>query len=220
MTKLTTVCVLVVLFLASGAVAHADTIDFKNLADVQWGESAWKPLTIITPNFTLTITATKNGQAAYAYLDSGNAGLGVCGAVVAGANTNVQTHSTANLCDPSDDDNVTTGESLTLVFSKNVTIQTLSFDDNHDSPFSLLGDKINIGGSAFTFANGGVSQDSFTTAPYSVSAGNPFVISYNNEEFYLSALTVSTPEPATLILASAGLLGLGFTARRRNRVNG
>src|SRR5262245_38805108 len=124
MRNLTRISLLTALLVLPSVVAHADTIDFKNLADVQWGESAWSPLTITTANFTVTITATKDGRGAYDYLDSGNAGLGVCGALMAGATANVQTHSTANLCNPSDDDNVTTGEFLTLTFNKNVTIQT------------------------------------------------------------------------------------------------
>jgi hypothetical protein len=217
--SLTRISLLTALLVLPTVVAHADIIDFKNLADVQWGESAWSPLTITTASFTVTITATKGGRPAYAYLDSGNAGLGVCGSLILGASADVQTHSTANICDPSDDDNVTTGEFLTLTFNKNVTIQSLWFDNDHDGDLSLLGDKINIGGSPYTFANGGASLDSFTTSPYFVSAGTPFVISYNNEEFYLSKITASAaPEPAAILLTGAGLISLALTKRRRKDV--
>src|SRR5262249_4538263 len=103
MKKLLHAFVLVALFLVPSVIAKADTIDFKAMAEpAQWGESAWNNLVINTGTFTVTITGTKNSHAAFAYLDSGSAGLGVCGSVLNTATANVQTHSSLNLCDPSD----------------------------------------------------------------------------------------------------------------------
>jgi hypothetical protein len=64
------------------------------------------------------VTATKNGQAAYAYLDRGTRGMGVCGSLnsAGSAQLNSATGSKDNLCEDRSDDNVTVGEMLSLVF--------------------------------------------------------------------------------------------------------
>jgi hypothetical protein len=221
MRKLLQAGILILLVLVPSIIAKADTIDFKAMAEsAQWGESAWNNLTITTPSFTVTITGTKNSSAAFAYLDSGGAGLGVCGGLLSGSTPNIQTQSNVNLCNPSDDDNVTSGEFITMTFNKDVIIQTLWFNDNHDGDTSLLNNSITIGGSNFLFANGGAGLDSSTTNPYFVAAGTAFKLSYVDEEFYLSKMTASAvPEPSTIVLAAIGLLGLGVIAKRRQSLN-
>lgn len=87
----------------------------------------------------LTITATKNMVSASPYLDQGTAGLGVCGSL----NFNFQ-------CNPSSDDNIAAGanEYLTFSFSKDVVINNVWLNNNHDGNFSdgdnlgLLSDSI------------------------------------------------------------------------------
>lgn len=208
-----------------GAAANADVIDFKAMAEPggSHGESIWNPLSIIGSDFNLDITATKNGNSAYAYLDAGNAGLGVCGAPTAtGLNKlNSITNSGSNLCSPSSDDNTTVGEALSFVFDVDVLIQDIWLNNNHDDDASLFGDTVNVGGSAITFGtNNGGPADYFVGQSFFVNAGTSFVISYNNEQFYVSGMEVNAavPEPSVLLLMLAGLLLVTGSSLRFGRV--
>jgi hypothetical protein len=223
MRKILRSTLLMSLFLACASGAYADTFDFKAMADGPYGESAWNPLVLNGTGYTLTITAIQGVSPAFAYLDANSAGLGVCGSLVDDTKKNKQfPFSGNNLCNPSDDDNVTDHETLVLVFDHDVTISTLKFNNNHDGDQSLLGDTINIGGSPFTFAVGGPLQDSSTTSPYTVAANTQFLISYydsgataHGDEFYLSALTASAvPEPAGIALLGIALLGIVTAGKR------
>ena len=210
--------VLAIALSAMASSANAVIIDFNAMAEPggSHGESAWETLALTYADFGVEITATQNGQDAYAYLDASNAGLGVCGSLTNSNTANSITNSGSNLCSPSSDDNVTFNEALFLVFDTDVTINTIWFNNNHDGDHSLLGDMINIDGSAYTFTNGGSYANSYTTVPYLVAAGTMFEISFNNEQFYLDAMdiTASVPAPASIFLLGLGLLGLG--ALRRN----
>ncbi len=83
--------------------SHAATIDFAAEADNN-GERGVADGTTInsaeTDNLNVTLSATGNDKA---YLDSGNAGLGVCGTLDNGAQ-----------CDPSSDDNLQSGEEVNV----------------------------------------------------------------------------------------------------------
>ena len=160
---------------------------------------------------TVTITghATDDDDPTqYAYLDWGTAGLGVCKDAF---NTGAHTGSSANQCNPSSDDNVTALEYLQFVFDRAVTIDKLWFNNNHDGGFGV-GDMVNIAGSNYAVATGyagGVNG----IGPFSVSANTAFKVAYANEEFYMSAMEVtSVPESGLallmLVLGSLSVVGI------------
>lgn len=195
---------------------QAITINFANMANGAWGESAWTTLAVSG----VSITSTFNGADAFTYLDRNTGGLGACQQLNAAgtAALNTMTGSGANLCDPSNDDNMAAGETLHLVFGTDVTIDTLWFNNFHDGDQSLFGDNISIGGNAYTFTNGDNNTSSSTLAPYTVLAGEIFEIGYIDEKFYLEAMTfspvVAVSAPATLALMGIGLMGFAGMRRR------
>jgi len=85
------------------------------------GESAWSMLNVGNMHITGHATQGMNpGQdddsQQFAYLDWGNAGLGVCKDLVAGASTGANPGSGTNKCNPSNDDHVTTHAYLDFTF--------------------------------------------------------------------------------------------------------
>ncbi len=211
----------------ASAAANAVIIDFINMADGAFGESAWNPLTLVFADFSVAITATAtddndNIQNAYAYLDAANskgpAGLGVCKDLndLGDANTNMERPNlTANLCNPSNDDNVTDNESLHFVFTEDVVIDNLWFNNNHDGGF-MSGDKIDIQ-TVPTSVSTGFAGGPNGIGPFPVlTAGSMFDVRFNNQQFYISAMEVrGVPEPGTLALLVAGLLGMSIMRRKR-----
>ena len=212
--------------------ASATLIDFKAMANgvasydtftnLNYGESAWSALNLQADfGINVSISGKVGGVTKYAYLDSGNAGLGTCGVLTNMSKLNKKTDSTNNLCNPSSDDNVTVNESLLLTFNEAVTIDKLWFNNPHDPDYSLNGNKIDIGGTQKLFSSADKlaprSADWLYSAILNFDAGDTLEIKYVNEEFYLSAMSISkreVPEPTSLAILGLGMIGLGFARRR------
>ena len=168
----------------------------------------------------ITIQATASGfSGSLAYLDAvafnpaRPAGLGACHGF---------TEADPPQCSPSSEDNVTSGETLTLSFFSDTALAnpltvvldpTFFRDANHNGFFSD-GDKINI-----TDASGLTTYQlpllgEFTTP----LTGTTFDFTYYNTEFYIGSVTVTpVPLPAALPLFLSALAGLAFVGRRRGR---
>ena len=199
--------------LCLGGYAHAGTIDFIKLTEDNpggYGEGAWSSLILNVGGATVTITghATDDNDAAqYAYLDWGTAGLGSCkDALNAGSVNTQQAGRTANNCNPSSDDNITTNEYLQFVFDRNVTVNNLWFNNNHDGFFDA-GDKVKIGGTDFSVMTG-YAGGANGIGPFNVSGNTPFLVAFSNEQFYISGMevTASVPDEGTTL----GLLTVGM----------
>jgi hypothetical protein len=155
----------------------------------------------------------------FAYLDWGNAGLGVCKDAV-GAPSGANPGSNTNSCQPSSDDNVTNNEYLEFMFDQDVRVDNIWFNNNHDGGFGA-GDKVDIGINMSLsdyavmtgYAGGANGIGSFL-----VKQGEKLHVAFNNEQFYISAMEVSAvPVPAAVWLFGTAMAGLlGFQRRRRN----
>ena len=193
--------------------ANAATFDFATYIDDVIGEQGYTNTSPFnwtqgTENLTLTATAFFEGQASFVYLDSGNAGMGVCSSGL--------TQSSAQ-CSIASDDNITTGEVLTWNFDQSISALDFTLKDtNHNTFTSSIMYSINDGSSWETLSSN--YSLAFTNSIDEISFKT--IGSASNEQFYMNAVnaTVSAvPEPSTYALMIAGLGLVGFMARRRKQ---
>ncbi len=184
------------------ASASAAVVDFGLDADTNGERAAPNGLNIngVIMNFSAT-----PGQAV-AYLDASSgglpAGLGVCKVIANGD------------CNPSSDDNVTEGESVTISFVNGpFDLSNFTFRDENHNVLAAATDSLLIsvnGGAAvlYTFAQAiGLSFNAVSTITFA----------YNSGQFYVNSFSANNviPIPGALPLLISGLAGLGFAARRK-----
>ena len=201
-----------------GAVTSAQAsvvFDFAGLASGNEG-----PFTSATAGgITVTGTAsnTDGTKTPVAYLDdvfnSNPAGLGVCSEGLTGGE-----------CSIPSDDNVTSGETLTLSFTDAVTTNPITVtldpiffrDANHLTIF----DESGVGNGLIDIVIDGGSVMVLTLAAQlgTPLTGSTFDFTYNNQQFYIQNMTVTpVPLPAALPLFLSALAGLAFIGRRRRK---
>lgn len=195
---------------ATFASANAATIDFANFADT-FGERGVQPdEVLVVDGVALSAFGFADNLAtpAFAYLDAGNAGLGVC-----------QVLDSADQCTPSNDDNVTAGETLIIIFEDVLNITDLLF---RAADHSIVTDG-NITVSTETLSGSFSLTDSFANIAAAAQGGaapfqDLFAIQFDfvDTQFYVSA--IETPLPGALPLLLSGVAGLGFASRRRKNV--
>jgi hypothetical protein len=180
--------------LFSATISSAAVLNFALEADMN-GERGLLNGSTIVNMLNTGKDVTFNATGGYAYLDSGNAGLGVCALLSRSAQ-----------CIPSSDDNVTAREAVYVDVSGDNTISSGFFRTaNHGKLTGDLDYSVD-GGTNWLTANvldglfdfGGVAFDNIG-------------FKYTGKEFYVSSLDISAvPIPAGFFLLAGALSLLGL----------
>lgn len=147
-----------------------------------------------------------SGTGGSAYFDHSDnvlydtAGLGVCTVLDSG-----------DQCNPSSDDNLTIGESVTIIFDFIVELTSIVFSDEFHDPVDPT-ETLMIDGTEMTFAAASAATFTGTTFTFGYGTESP-------DQYYISAMNVervTVPAPAALGLIGFGLAGIGVARRRRS----
>lgn len=190
------------------AQTYVDFVGGQIGADGVMGERAELDGTLLAyGGIYIQFSATSTGGEGYAYFDAGTAGLGVC------------TTTSGTQCNPSSDDNLTSGETLSIAFfsdalgqnALNATIDDLTFRDaNHNL---IIDEAANF---LFGVDGGGLASTSMLGFGPSAE-GQQFNFGYDRTEYYISGMMVSgIPEPATWLMMIIGF-GIVSASTRRSR---
>jgi len=182
--------------------ANAATFDFLAIANT--GEYGAPSIDFSVGDLDLTASAGLDN----AYLDSGDAGLGVCKSLTSGAQ-----------CLDKADDNVTFGEVLKLEFNKVIKLGSIALlNGKHGTSF--IGDiDISVDGGAYVgYALNNVLALGLTGQSFMFANNNAIVNAEYKQDFYISSLTTpsAVPVPAAVWLFGSALIGLFGASRRKS----
>ena len=225
--------VLSVAFAVGASAASAAVLDFADYIDNVTGETQGDPL-VIFDAVHVPIETTANGwtgsqsdsfddygTAAVAYGDFNTAGLGVCRDPIE-PSENFST----NECNPSSDDNLQEGEILSLSFSETLFLEGMgsrgeghpndSFDATDMFAYSLDLGETWLTAAITLFDPSSDSGFTMFENPILLEAGETILFTFENEQYYVSGLSVSqVPLPAAGWLLLGGLGGIAALKRRR-----
>ncbi len=193
-----------------GTSAQAATLDF--LGDANNEERGVASGTTYSNAFTggLTLTLTA-GMDFNPYFDGANAGLGVC-----------QVLDNEDQCDPSSDDNVTDGESVTIDLNGTYNLSNFLFTGEGHSLSAGIVPLATDETLLFGINGGALSQTTFALlSAASFMDVQSFTLAFdddgnNAEQFYLASVVATPiPVPAALPLLIAGIGSMAWVGRRR-----
>jgi len=213
---------LAIALLSAAGFAQAAIIDFRAMADNQYGalygdlslnlgESAYKPMNITVDGIGLTATGYWNdpGDApdageveVWAYLDANKAGLGVC-------------HLANGACAGKSDDNLTDYETMHLSFDEAVTLNSLILVRGDHNAFTSSF-QLSLDGTTYNTYNYVTQKAAFTNITSMDFWFKTITPQDDSDAIYISSMTVATalPEPATLALFGLGLTAMVLMRRR------
>lgn len=200
---------------SANAQTYVDFVGGQIGADGILGERAETDGTLLQyGGVYIKFSATSTGGEGYAYFDSKSgglsAGLGVC-TTIAGTQ-----------CDPTSDDNLTSGETLSISFfsdaaGQNALTTSLSSLVFRDANHNLITSE--AASLLFGVDGGGLVSTSMLGFGWS-DEGQQFNFGYDRTEYYISSMMVSgIPEPATWLMMIIGFGIVSASTRRSRRSN-